>query len=248
MRYYAIGDLHGRLDLLEKSCQKIFDHVQGKEFSIITLGDYIDRGSNSRGVIEYLMAHPEIIALKGNHEAIAVQTISCSLNTDWWKGNGGLQTLHSYGQPRHIQNEMFTSLVPEEHIKWMNTLPLYYETEKQVFVHAGIHDKEAPLEQQQFDTRPDGALYIIWMLYDPSNHGGWRDKHVVHGHHQFADGPHIWQPSGKGGGRTDLDTYAWKTGRIVIGVFDDTQGPALEFIEVTDETTGSGPELQSQLV
>src|SRR5450631_3097768 len=98
MKYYAIGDLHGRLDLLEKCLRKISDLEGENIFQIITLGDYIDRGKNSKGVIEFLMAHPEIIALRGNHEDIAVQTISCSLNTDWWAGNGGGATLRSYGQ------------------------------------------------------------------------------------------------------------------------------------------------------
>lgn len=234
MKYYVLGDLHGRLDLLEKSFGKISDHAGESDFQIITLGDYIDRGKNSKGVIEFLMAHPEIIALRGNHEDIAVQSISCSLDTDWWSGNGGLATLHSYGQPWHIRNELLTSLVPEEHIRWMKDLPLYHETEKQVFVHAGLHDSDAPLAEQQFDTRSDGALSINWMLYGPADHGGWRGKHVVHGHHQHADGPHVWSPGSKGGGRTNLDVQAYKTGRIVIGVFDDSQGPALEFIEVTD--------------
>lgn len=247
MKYYAIGDIHGRLDLLEKSVQKISGLSQENDFQIITLGDYIDRGSNSRGVIEFLMAHPEIIALRGNHEDIAVQTISCSLHTDWWSGNGGLQTLFSYGQIPTIKDTLFTSLIPDEHVKWMAGLPLYHETEKQVFVHAGIHDNDAPLEQQQFDCRSDGALSINWMLYGPSDHGGWRGKHVVHGHHQFADGPHVWQAGSSGGGRTNLDTFAWKTGRIVIGVFDDTKGPALEFIEVTDDTPEGDASVSSTL-
>lgn len=234
MKYYAIGDIHGRLDLLEKSVQKISDLEGENVFQIITLGDYIDRGKKSRGVIEFLMAHPEIIALRGNHEDICVQTVSCSLNTDWWSGNGGLQTMYSYGQPWHIKNELFTSLVPEEHIKWMSALPLYFEAEKQVFVHAGIHDTKVPLAEQQTDCRSDGALSMNWMLYLPADHGGWNGKHVVHGHHKHSDGPHTWHPGSKGGGRTNLDTYAWKTGRIVIGVFDDTQLTALEFIEVTD--------------
>lgn len=236
MKYYVLGDLHGRLDLLEKSVQKISDLVGESDFQIITLGDYIDRGPNSRGVIEFLMAHPEIIALRGNHEDIAVQSIACQLKPNWWMGNGGHATLRSYGQTWHVHDDLLYSLVPDEHVKWMNSLPLYYETEKQVFVHAGI-PSDAPLAEQQFDTRSDGAVKFNWMLYGPSDHGGWRGKHVVHGHHQFADGPHTWSPGSKGGGRTNLDTWAYKTGRIVIGVFDDTQGPALEFIEVTDEDT-----------
>lgn len=239
MKYYVIGDLHGRLDLLEKSVQKIYDLAGNNVFQIITLGDYIDRGNNSRGVIEFLMAHPEIIALCGNHEDIMVQTISCQLKPSWWMGNGGVATMKSYGMrflggQYYEGADVYYSLVPDEHVKWMATLPLYYETDKQVFVHAGLHDSNAPLEQQQFDTRSDGALSINWMLYGPSDHGGWRGKHVVHGHHQFTDGPHTWSPGSKGGGRTNLDTAAYRTGRIVIGVFDDTQGPALEFIEVTD--------------
>jgi len=238
MRYYVIGDLHGRLDLLEKVWEKIsalaadFDSVK-----FIFLGDYIDRGPNSKGVIEFLMAKselPHVVCLQGNHESMAVQTISCSLNTSWWAGNGGGETLRSYGQ-KHYSYDLLTSLVPEEHVKWMHSLPLYYETEKQVFVHAGIPN-DAPLAEQQFDTRKDGAIKFQWMLYSPSDHGGWRGKHVVHGHHQHSDGPRVWSPGSAGGGRTNLDTFAWKTGRIVIGVFDDTQGPALEFIEVTDES------------
>lgn len=239
MKYYAIGDLHGRYDLLEKSVRKISDYGQGSVFQIITLGDYIDRGKQSRQVIEFLIAHPEIIALQGNHEAMAVQSISCQLNPDWWMGNGGGETMKSYGQKfvgghYHYGADVIYSLVPDEHVKWMNKLPLYFETEKHVFVHAGIPN-DAPLSEQQFDTRSDGAVKFQWMLYGPSDHGGWRGKHVVHGHHQFADGPHVWHPGSKGGGRTNLDTFAWKTGRIVIGVFDDTQLTALEFIEVTDE-------------
>lgn len=253
MKYYAIGDIHGRLDLLEKCLEKISDLEQGKDFQIITLGDYIDRGSNSRGVIERLMRCQELaaiekpgepawdgfICLQGNHESIAVQSISCNLNPSWWMGNGGDKTMKSYGQrfmggSYYHGHEVFYSLVLDEHVKWMNSLPLYHETEKHVFVHAGIPN-DAPLAEQQFDTRADGAIKFQWMLYGPSDHGGWRGKHVVHGHHQFKDGPHVWHPGSDGGGRTNLDTWAYKTGRIVIGVFDDTQLTALEFIEVTDD-------------
>lgn len=252
MKYYAIGDIHGRLDLLEKSVQKISEHAGENDFRIITLGDYIDRGANSKGVIEYLMGqqdyHPigpygsqhgsKLICLRGNHEDIAVQTISCQLKPSWWMGNGGDATMKSYGMRflggRYYEGaDVYYSLVPDEHVKWMATLPMYYETEKQVFVHAGI-PTDAPLAEQQFDTRADGAVKFNWMLYSPSDHGGWCGKHVVHGHHQFIDGPHTWSPGSNGGGRTNLDVAAYRTGRIVIGVFDDTQGPALEFIEVKD--------------
>lgn len=245
MKYYAIGDIHGRLDLLEKSVQKISDHVGENDFRIITLGDYIDRGKNSRGVIEFLMDQQDgsqlgskLICLQGNHEDMAVRSISCQLDPSLWMGNGGDTTMISYGQRfmgghYYYDADVFYNLVPDEHVRWMHSLPLYYETEKQVFVHAGIPN-DAPLAEQQFDTRADGSVKFQWMLYGPSDHGGWRGKHVVHGHHQHSDGPHTYWPGSKGGGRTNLDTYAWKTGRIVIGVFDDSQLTSLEFIEVTD--------------
>lgn len=229
MRYYAIADLHGRFDLLEKARLKIKEDTYDlpeNEFKVITLGDYIDRGPQSKQIIDSLMEtqrlFPYMVCLKGNHEDMAV-TVCGNPHQDhliWWMGNGGAQTLHSYGHPQERYEDSYkTSMMDEDHLKWMANLPLYYETEKQVFVHAGIPTDGAPLEKQNTEK-------MMWMLYGPRDHGGWCDKHVVHGHHQFADGPHEWSH------RTDLDTFAWHEGRLVIGVFDDTQGKALRYIEV----------------
>lgn len=230
MKYYAIADLHGRYDLLMKSFEAIFDDCKKHpedDYTIITLGDYIDRGPESNEIIATLIAEQKqlpLICLKGNHEDMAVQV--CSNPTwnmvDWWMGNGGAATIRSY-DPNAYTGEVHQ--MDPEHLKWMANLPLYYETPGQVFVHAGIPYVNAPLEEQDKEK-------LIWMLYGRNEAGGWgetsllRPKHVVHGHHQFADGPHEWEF------RTDLDTFAWNTGRIVIGVFDDTQGKAIEYIEV----------------
>lgn len=226
MKYYAIADLHGRYDLLMKSLEKIEEHASSSEgdWTVITLGDYIDRGPNSKDIIQTLkdMQGEGFVCLKGNHEDMAVQ-VMCNPTyrmIDWWDGNGGMATWKSYGTAN-------IDAVDTDHIKWMANLPVYFETEKQVFVHAGIPDDNLPLEKQNTEK-------MMWMLYNPTDMGGYQGKHVVHGHHQFADGPHEWKGS-KRGGRVDLDTFAWKTGRIVIGVFDDTQGPALEFIEVISD-------------
>lgn len=226
-RYYAIADLHGRFDLLEKALKAIAKDVETCPtpggHKIITLGDYIDRGKQSKEIIDKLIDQQDgcqmgsnLICLKGNHEDIMVQTLLQPLDINWWVGNGGGKTLESYGSIYPYS----TGWVNEEHIKWMAALPLYYETPKQVFVHAGIPN-EGPLEDQDKEK-------LIWMLYGKDDAGGWRRKHVVHGHHQFEDGPHTWSA------RTDLDTFAWYTGRLVVGVFDDTQGPAVDFIEVKE--------------
>jgi serine/threonine protein phosphatase 1 len=239
VKYYAIADLHGRFDLFEKAMLHIEATATG-DYKIITLGDYIDRGPDSNKLISKLMELDakkwNIICLQGNHEAMMVESIVQNLSPSWWIGNGGGTTLLSYGHPEvDSLGSVSYAYVPEDHIKWINQLPIYYETEKQVFVHAGVPDDRVPLEKQAKMQDFHGELKMQWMLYNPTDMGGYKGKHVVHGHHQFEDGPHEWKGS-KRGGRTDLDTYAWKTGRLVIGVFDDTQGPAKEFIEVKDGT------------
>lgn len=239
MKYYAIGDLHGRFDLLQAAMPIIMSHAGETEYKIITLGDYIDRGPESKQIIQFLMERPEIIALQGNHEAMAVESIVHQLDPNWWMGNGGYTTLTSYGHPwmggsYFLGADVYYSIVPDEHVKWMASLPLFYEAEKQVYVHAGIPqwDMNLPPKSKVSHKVQELERQMQWMLYHPADHGGWKGKHVVHGHHQFADGPHIWHPGSKGGGRTNLDVWAYKTGRSVIGVFDDTQLTALEFLEV----------------
>lgn len=237
MRYYVIADLHGRLDLLEEAFTIITADAKDAEYKIVTLGDYIDRGPMSKQVIATLMncqngsqMGNQLVCLKGNHEAMAVESISSLPNINWWISNGGRETIKSYGFDvvngfsfdQHYGVLMPQGVIPDEHVKWMASLPLYLETEKQVFVHAGIPQSQMALPPKN----PQRAEEMMWMIYDRNDGRGWKDKHVVHGHHQFADGPHVWQ------GRTDLDTFAWKTGRLVIGVFDDTQGPATRFLEV----------------
>lgn len=244
MIYYAIADLHGRFDLLKEAVNAIEkDSANESDTRIITLGDYIDRGPQSKEIIEYLMARgSNWTCLQGNHEDMMVQTIETPLDPDWWLGNGGNTTMKSYGS--EVKVSPYYGIPPvgwdphvvyPSHVTWLKNLPLYYETEKQVFVHAGIPFSNAPLDKQDKEK-------LIWMLYGRTDHGGWFGdqnaspritKHVVHGHHQFADGPHEWTH------RTDLDTFAWNTGRLVVGVFDDTQGKALRYIEVLGDDYGN---------
>lgn len=242
MRYYAIADLHGRLDLLEKAFKLIKTDANIAHYKIVTLGDYIDRGPASKGVLDYLkyrVGHDtsdnELICLQGNHEAMMVETLTKPLMPDWWVGNGGDATLKSYGWGGEPYSIYSYDVVPKAHVEWMQGLPLYFETEKQLFVHAGIPQDNMNLPPNSKQAHQEKRLkeQMIWMLYDRNTAGGWKGKHVVHGHHQFADGPHVWH--GPKGGRTDLDTFAWNTGRLVVGVFDDTQGSAIKYIEVLGE-------------
>ena len=235
MKYYAIPDLHGRYDLLEKSLQKIEDIQLSSDdgnFRVVALGDYIDRGPQSRQIIQRLMEEQEkrpdrFICLKGNHEDMMVRTIREPLMPNWWISNGGDATLKSYGaedqDDRHWNPYGYhLGKVNQDHLNWLEKLPLFFETEKHVFVHAGVPVDDLDLKDQNEEQ-------LMWMLYHKNDKGGYRDKHVVHGHHIHEDGPHEWEY------RTSLDTGSFYTNRQVIGVFDDTQGRAKEFIEVTND-------------
>ena len=105
---YVIADLHGRYDLLELAMRTIVHDISffHSGDSIVTLGDYVDRGPQSRQIIKYLMAMQRdlagsrLICLKGNHEDIMWQTCRKLPHPDWWLSNGGGATLLSYGHPK----------------------------------------------------------------------------------------------------------------------------------------------------
>jgi serine/threonine protein phosphatase 1 len=101
----------------------------------------------------------------------------------------------------------------------LDALPLTHVDKHRVFVHAGV-DPTRPLDDQKEQV-------LLWWLYPDGADIGHGDRHVVHGHDQFAHGPLKFEH------RTDLDTFAWYTGRLVIGVFDDAKaGGPIDFIEI----------------
>lgn len=238
---YAIADVHGRLDLLIKAIEEIAADA-GKndpngEHKIVIMGDFVDRGPDSAKIIEMLMASPpDVIVLQGNHEAMMIEVLE-NMNghmLNWWVGNGGGQTLASYGY-RNGDKIVPPFKVPQEHIDWLKALPLTYETEDHIFVHAGVpHDE---------DVSEASAKHLQWMLY--GKHDEYDDaitgkdqphksgKHIVHGHEQSATHP-LFRPH-----RTNLDTFAWRTGRLAIGVFDpDKKGGPVKILWADGEEGG----------
>lgn len=228
---YALADLHGRYDLLLRSYMIL--QTRCEPGLIVHLGDYIDRGPSSRSVIEWLMDPATIPrgwtrkCLKGNHEDIMCQAADQPAKMGWWFENGGNATAMSYGaQPGAHPADYFINLIPKEHYFWMNDLPVLHVDKHRIFVHAGLNPG-LKLERQTDQE-------MMWMTYCPYNKWGeigvdvgFGDKHVVHGHHQFADGPKLLKH------RTNLDTFAWHEGRIVWGVFDDDKpGGPVDVIEV----------------
>jgi serine/threonine protein phosphatase 1 len=217
-RTYAVPDLHGRCDLLNAAIEKILDNSRGDTAKLITLGDYVDRGPHSRQVMERLVNWSSeelpLVALKGNHEAMMWECCRNLSDIDWWLKNGGDRTVASYGEG------MLESLaVPAAHLDWIAKLPSVYADQHRIFVHAGV-DPTRPLGQQTDQI-------LLWKRYPEGFRNGFGKHHVVHGHDAKVDGPVLTK------GRTNLDTLAWKTGRLVVGVFDDAlPGGPIEILEI----------------
>lgn len=220
---FAIADLHGRHDLLLAAIERIEEssHSGG---TVVFTGDYVDRGPASRKVIETLMAGPQTpgwtwVCLRGNHEEIMLA--GCMGILRWWLPNGGGATLVSYGQK--VGDEVDVSVVPKAHLEWIRSLPVMHIDQHRLFVHAGVQGG-VPLEEQDAEKN-------VWMLYPDDAEDGYSDGgmtwHVVHGHHQHEVGPMLYA------GRSNFDTLAWLTGRLVVGVFDDdVPGGPVSTIEI----------------
>lgn len=135
-KIYAIGDLHGHSTHLKALLAKLDPGVQK-----VFLGDYIDRGPDSKGVIELVQAEQAkgAIALKGNHEDLCIRAHKNDPSyADSWILNGGVETLRSFGvlAKEHVA-------IPKPTLDWMEALPLFYETDEFFFVHAGAYPGSA---------------------------------------------------------------------------------------------------------
>ena len=166
-RLFAIGDVHGRLDKLQSLMAVIpWDLEQD---TLLFVGDYIDRGPDSAGVVEHILGlrqwSDRVVCLMGNHERLLLDFIA-GRDNGMYLLNGGRETIESYGGQ--------DAGIPEDHFEFFNSLPYLYETGEQIFVHAGLRDG-LPLEAQD----PQDLLWIrdefIHSTYD---HG----RIVVFGH------------------------------------------------------------------
>lgn len=218
---YVIPDIHGRYDLLSTALAEITAHSHGSGGSIVTLGDYVGRGPESRSVIDRLLSGVaedwRLIALKGNHDAMMVEALRDPSKMASWIAKGGDAALVSYGGD--------PAAVPQTHIAWLDQLQLMHVDTHRIYVHAGV-DPEIPLDRQSETT-------LLWKRYPKGFSDGFGDLHVVHGHDNFPEGPLLNK------GRTNLDTLAWRTGRLTVGIFDDDRpGGPVDFIVVRGPPAG----------
>lgn len=190
-RLYAIGDIHGRDDLLASLLDLVETDARQQPASrniLIFLGDYVDRGLQSRQVLDRLTGDPmpgfERVFLKGNHELALLQFLGDAAFGRTWKYYGGLETLHSYGiteltlsdDPADFEHarERFNDILPERHRHFLESLSLSAEFGDYFFAHAGVRPGVSLNRQIEED--------LLWIRDDFLESGASFGKVVVHGH------------------------------------------------------------------
>jgi len=218
-RIYAVGDVHGRKDLLDRLLRMIATDAKssgaGRKL-VVFLGDYVDRGPESRAVVETVAAGPPAgadwagfrwVPLLGNHEAMMLQFLEDLEMASGWlsPGNGGLETLRSYigelPQPSglHALQSTFARALPADHRRFLASLPASHEEGGYFFVHAGVRPS-IPLQHQQ---RQD----LLWIRGEFLGSNVDYGKMVVHGH-TITTAPE------ERANRIGIDTGAFFTGRL----------------------------------
>ncbi len=212
----AIGDVHGRLDLLEDLYGKVTAHPLVNEAErrvLVHLGDYVDRGPDSKGVIERVrkgLRGFENIALKGNHEALMLDFLDGKPDAEWWvrDGMGGAEALQSFGvDPLTAFRDLAETRakIGDETVAWLRALKLSYREGGYFFTHAGVKPG-VPIEEQS----PEDLIWIRGEFTRSKRDFGAR---VVHGH---SPSP---QPEIKKN-RIGIDTGAVWTGHLTAALID----------------------------
>lgn len=224
---YAIGDIHGRLDLLEDLHRHILDDVAAsapKRVLLVYLGDLVSRGPDSRGVVErvrtWLPEGFDRVALKGNHEDLLLRTHAGEFAAArHWLDYGGIEAMASYGvavSDDLVRDEAgigelchrFAAALPPEHVEFLEGLPLSHSAGDYYFVHGGVRPGIELAEQSPRD--------LIWIresfLNSTADHGAV----VVHGH-SISRQPELRF------NRIGIDTGAYHSGILTCLALHGTQ-------------------------
>jgi serine/threonine protein phosphatase 1 len=232
LRIYAIGDIHGRADLLESLLLQIDEDCRlhpSRRPIVVFIGDYIDRGPASREVLDLLLGYErtrETIFLRGNHETFVHRFLSKPAVLDEWRLYGGLETLVSYGlkpsinpnarEGARLAKELAMSMT-KQHIEFLESLNLSFSCGDFLFVHAGIRPG-VPLRKQREED-------LLWIREEFLSCEQRFEKFVVHGHTP-VDATDIRS------NRINIDTGAFATGRLTCIVIEGTS--IVELVDVRD--------------
>ena len=216
MLTFAIGDVHGCLRKLRRLVRACEAHAQGRPARWVFLGDYVDRGPDSRGVIELLMRRQQeqpgaVVCLRGNHEQMAIMAHADPRAMPLWLANNGATTLRNYPETR--------GRISDAHLAWLSALPFCHDDGLRFFVHAGI-DLSVPLDRQEDEV-------MLWMREPFLSECDEVDcgRFIVHGHTPLKGGrPDLRRC------RLNLDTAAVLGGPLTAAAFDDTRAEPLAFL------------------
>ncbi len=186
MRNIAISDIHG--------CAKTFRYLVEEQVklnpddTLYLLGDYVDRGPDSKGVLDYMMelsqSGYQLRCLRGNHEEMMISASREQSEVELWLNNGGKETLHSFGlnEPREI---------PESYLSYMDQMDTHFEVDQYILVHAGLNFVGSDSEEENSDAflwklhNPLSDSYsMMWIRwwYDDINWNWLKNRIIVHGH------------------------------------------------------------------
>jgi serine/threonine protein phosphatase 1 len=220
VRVYAVGDIHGRADLLGRLLCQIDAHLAQNPVSRpieIFLGDYVDRGPDSRRVIDLLIKRREAretIFLRGNHETYLLEFLRDPTILDIWRQCGGFETLLSYGMSPPLRSKpaerrelarSFAATLPDDHLRFLSQLMTNFTCGDFLFVHAGVQPG-IPLDRQ----REEDLLWIREAFLQSDDDFG---KYIVHGHSPVQE-PDIRS------NRINIDTGAFATDRLTCLIIE----------------------------
>lgn len=188
MAIFAVGDIHGCLTAL----QTVLAGANiGADDTLVYLGDYVDRGPDSHGVVELVLEQlanyadsqnsnkstaPAIITLRGNHEVMMLNARNDLERFFMWQNFGGEETLESY---QALESHEWQQSIPQSHWDFLQATEKYFETDTHLYVHAGLRAKTSLEEQIDRD--------LYWKkYYKPRRYN--KDKAVVCGHTTYVDG------------------------------------------------------------
>lgn len=220
VRLYAIGDVHGRFDCLMALHAMIAAEIERDrpaDWRIIHLGDYVDRGPQSREVMQFLAeacaGDPHMLATLGNHDEGFLKFLADPEDAQLFLDYGGFDTCASYGvvldtgsrAALHESHRQMLAAMPESHLSFLRDRPRSVAFGDFFFCHAGVRPGVALDAQSPHD--------LIWIRREFLDHEGLYDKVVVHGHTPGAAAE--VKPN-----RVNLDTKAFETGRLTALVID----------------------------
>ena len=177
---YAIGDIHGSLESLERLLDQI--NVDLAKDRLLFVGDYIDRGPRSKGVVDFIIRLKEqapagqIICLKGNHEAMFLDFLAGGPG-EMFLFNGGIATLEDYWGDDWVGVDRESLTLPADHAQFFQDLELYHETPDYIFVHGGLKPR-VPLDEQVEDD-------LLWIRGEFITSEADFGRRVIFGHTPF---------------------------------------------------------------